>query len=94
MYKDDNLTLYSLSRLVLGRFAAVDSEYDLLSVLQCIAVIKCSLEAFFGCGHLVLAFCAVVLYYFVFNLYILPFGVINDRLIDLLKATFNYCQCY
>jgi len=40
MYTSDNLILYSLARLTLNRFAAVASQYGIVSILQPVAVVK------------------------------------------------------
>ena len=40
MYTSDNVILYSLSRLVLNRFAAVGSQDGVTSILQSVDSIK------------------------------------------------------
>ena len=39
MYTSDNRILYSLSRLVLNRFAAIGSQYGVTSILQPVCIL-------------------------------------------------------
>ena len=50
MYTSDDLILYSLSRLTLNRFAAVVSQYGIVSILilQPVAVVKLAIRKLFA----------------------------------------------